>query len=90
MTKYIELTGYGNNRKHLVPIKAIVDICFEDPKYTSIKLITGATINVIEEEMTIIDLLSFHGVIIANLDVLESMKNNHPFDDYEYDDSLPF
>ena len=62
--KYIELNGYGNKKKHLVPIKAIADIEF-DAIYTSVKLSNGNSINVVEDYLTITSLLEQQGASIT-------------------------
>jgi hypothetical protein len=84
MTKYIELSGYGNHKKHFIPIKAIADICFED-NYTSVYLNTGACVNVVEDENQIKALFDFLGVNLISYPPQESF-----FDDYQPDDTLPF
>lgn len=49
--KYLKLTGYNTNKSHLVPANAIAGIEFEDD-YTTINLINGYSINVIETELS--------------------------------------
>jgi len=56
--KYLELTGYGNSRKHLIPLNKIVDIDF-DATYTSIGLSSGIRVNVVENEESIKSMLSY-------------------------------
>ena len=50
--KILEVTGFGNKEKHLIPLNNI--ICFHfDERYTSIILAGGNKVNVIEIESTI-------------------------------------
>jgi uncharacterized protein YlzI (FlbEa/FlbD family) len=62
--KYIQLTSWGNNKKHLVPLKAIADIEFGEP-HTTIKLSNGNSINVIEDNLIITSLLEQQGASIT-------------------------
>ena len=56
--KYLELTGYGNQRKHLIPLNKIVDIDF-DNQYTSVGLSNGSRVNVVENESSIKEMLHY-------------------------------
>ena len=63
--KYIELTGYGNNKLHLIPIKAIVSFSFElrdtndgPSLFTTIQFASGNTLNVIETKEEIHNILN--------------------------------
>lgn len=58
--KFLELTAFGNKRKHFVALKSIVDLEFQD-KYTTITMINGQLLNVTETEYDIKN-------IIQNLD----------------------
>lgn len=48
--RYLKLTGYNTNKTHLVPANAIAGVEFEDD-YTTINLINGHSINVVETEL---------------------------------------
>ena len=61
--KCIEVVGYGNQRKHLIPIGKIVDIEFLD-SYTTLSLTNGKQVNIEEDYFMITEMLSFHS---ANL-----------------------
>jgi len=93
--KYIEVNGWGNQKKHLVPIKAIVDIAFED-KYTTIKLSNGNTINIIEDETIIKGMLEYHGIDLIDegqLDLIAAQQQvayENMSKLYMDDDELPF
>jgi DNA-binding LytR/AlgR family response regulator len=58
--KYVKLTGWGNNKTHLIPLKAINSFSEED-KYTAIRLDNGSTINVQESFSMIEELLDLAG-----------------------------
>ena len=81
--KYIEVTGWGNHRKHLIPLNKVVDFNFEKD-YTTISLVNGKTVNIIENEFTIKEMLGFHNVNLVNEEKIHTLYN-------EYDeDELPF
>ena len=62
--KFLELTAFGNKRKHFVALKSIVDIDFQD-KYTTITMINGQLLNVTETEYDIKNIIqNMDGVII--------------------------
>jgi hypothetical protein len=62
--KFLELTAFGNKRKHFVALKSIVDIEFQD-KYTTITMINGQLLNVTETEYDIKNIIqNMDGVII--------------------------
>jgi len=63
--KYIEVTGWGNNRKHLIPLNKIVDFYFEKD-YTTISLVSGKTVNAIENEESIKEMLSYHKIALIS------------------------
>jgi len=75
--KYIELTGYGNRKSHLIPENAIANIQFEE-EYTSINLINGHSINVVEDKLVINSLLEDLGARISNEELL-SLQDELPF-----------
>lgn len=58
MKKFLKLKGFGNKEIHLIPLKNIVDIHFTDD-CTSIMMIGGYKINVVENEPTIMEMLSY-------------------------------
>lgn len=61
--KYIKIIGWGNNKTHIIPLRAIASISEED-KYTSVRLHNGTTINAQESFMVIEDLLDLAGATI--------------------------
>lgn len=94
--KYIEVTAWGNGRKHLIPLNKIVDFSFEE-KYTTLGLAGGRTLNVIEEEPIIKEMLSYHNASLVNEEHIRTFyeglaefnaSNEPPY--YEGDDELPF
>jgi hypothetical protein len=54
--KYIKLTGFGNHKTHYIPTKAIVCIVSHDINYTEIKLTSGNSVNVIENDEEVINI----------------------------------
>ena len=58
--KYIELTGYGNETKHLVALALITNIEFLK-EYTKIYLSGSSVINVKENYSVIEELISING-----------------------------
>ena len=70
--KYIEVTGWGNRRKHLIPLNKIVDFNFEE-QYTTISLVNGRVINVIETESTIKEMLKYHQVNLVSEEDLSTL-----------------
>tara|TARA_R100000951_G_scaffold7704_1_gene7181 strand:+ start:502 stop:756 length:255 start_codon:yes stop_codon:yes gene_type:complete len=64
--KYIELTGYGNHKLHLIPINAIVSFSFEKKDdtndgpnhFSTIQFSSGNTLNVIETKEEIHNILN--------------------------------
>lgn len=62
--KFLELTAFGNKRKHFITLKSIVDVDFQD-KYTTITMINGQLLNVTETEYDIKNIIhNLDGVII--------------------------
>lgn len=62
--KFLELTAFGNKRKHFIALKSIVDVDFQD-KYTTIMMINGQLLNVTETEYDIKNIIhNLDGVII--------------------------
>ena len=96
--KYIEVTAWGNGKKHLIPINKIVDFNFED-KYTTLNLISGSYLNVIENQEQIEKLLTWHGVKIVSTDLINQYQEEYSatyehgsdfWADASNDDDLPF
>ena len=94
--KYIEVIGWGNRRKHLIPLNQIVDFNFEET-YTTISLVNGKTINVVEDESTIREMLRYHQVnLVSEEDIRTFYEGLAEFQSeleppyYEGDDELPF
>ena len=81
--KYIEVTGWGNHRKHLIPLNKVVDFNFEKD-YTTISLVNGKTVNIIENEFTIKEMLGFHNVNLVNEEQIHTLYNGYD------EDELPF
>lgn len=95
--KYIEVIGWGNGRKHYIPLNKIVDFDFEDT-HTSITLTSNKTVNVVESESTIKEMLSYHNVNLVSEEnistfyegLAEFQAEQEPPYYYEGDDELPF
>jgi DNA-binding LytR/AlgR family response regulator len=95
--KYIEVTGWGNKRKHLIPLNKIIDFNFEGD-YTTITLTSGKSINATESESTIREMLSYHNANVVNEETIrtfyeglaEFQAEQEPPYYYEGDDELPF
>lgn len=68
--KYIEVNAWGNKKKHLIPIKAIVDIEFGD-EYTTIKLSNSNSVNIIEDEAVLKGMLEYHNIDLIDEDQLD-------------------
>ena len=89
--KYVKLTGWGNNKNHLIPLKAITSFSEED-KYTAIRLDNGSTINVQESFSVIEELLDMAGAIVfEEPDIVDKTGGEDAWDViYSGDDELPF
>jgi len=92
--KYIEVTGWGNGKKHLVPLNRIVDFNFED-KFTSLTLVSGSHLNIIETQPQIEEMLNYHGAKIVSIDIINQEKEEYSaayerMADLYADDDLPF
>ena len=72
--KYIEVTGWGNKRKHLIPLNKITHFGFEE-NHTTISFTNGNNLNVIEDEITIREMLGFHGANIVSEHILNHMTS---------------
>ena len=70
--KILEVTGFGNKEKHLIPLSNIINIHFED-RFTSIILAGGNKVNVIESESTIKEMLEYFESEIISENDLESL-----------------
>lgn len=95
--KFLEVTGFGNKHKHLISLRSIADIEFL-PQYTHISLNNGASVNIIEDEQTIISMVNYLNGDIVSQDYMENLQAQ--IDAYEEmeadrydggaDDELPF
>ena len=94
--KFLELTGYGNQHKHLISLRSISDITFEK-SYTQISLTNGRVVNVVETESTIMDMIRYQNGDVINQEYLDNL--NAQIEAYEEmdadrytagDDYLPF
>jgi hypothetical protein len=94
--KFLELKGYGNGHKHLLSLRSIADITFEN-SYTQISLINGRVVNVVETESTIMGMIRYQNGDIINQEYLDNL--NAQIEAYEEmdadrytagDDYLPF
>jgi len=70
--KYIEVTGWGNRRKHLISLNKIVDFNFEE-QYTTISLVNGKVVNIIEDELVIKEMLDYHEVNLVSEEDLSTL-----------------
>ena len=90
MKKFLELTGFGNNEKHLISLDSIMSIHF-DERYTSITLTGGLKINVNEDEDIIRELLKggSQSTIVSYGDFLpQSNTKYNPVSEEEFLKSL--
>ena len=72
--KFLELTGFGNKHKHLISLRSISVIEFL-ANYPTILLNNGRTVNLIETQKEITDIITYHQseiVIVEYLDDLEA------------------
>ena len=67
--KFLELTGFGNKHKHLISLRSIADIEF-GMSYTHISLNNGNSVNVIENEKEITDMIRYQNGDIVNVEYL--------------------
>ena len=78
--KYVKLTGWGNNKTHLIPLKAINSFSEED-KYTMVRLDNGNTINVQETFHVIEELLDLAGAkVYEELDIVGTSGGDDAWD----------
>ena len=94
--KFLELTGFGNKYKHLISLRSISDISFE-PTYTHISLNNGNSVNVIENEKEIMDMINYQNGDIINKEYIDNLNaqieayEEMNADRYAFDkDELPF
>ena len=92
--KYIELTAWGNGKKHLIPLNKIIDFNF-DEKYTTLSLISGSYLNVIENQEQITEILTYVGAKIVSIDLIDQEKEEYSASyermaDLYANDDLPF
>jgi len=71
--KFLELTGFGNKNKHLISLRSIADIEFQ-PNYTHINLNNGHSVNVIEDEQTIISMVNYLSSDIVSQDYMDNLQ----------------
>ena len=71
--KFLELTGFGNKHKHLISLRSIADIEFQS-NYTHISLNNGTSVNVIETEKEITDIINYHQSEIVGTEYLDNLE----------------
>lgn len=71
--KFLELTGFGNKNKHLISLRSIADIEFQS-NYTHISLNNGHSVNVIEDEQTIINMVNYLNGDIVSTDYINNLQ----------------
>ena len=93
--KFLEVTGFGNKHKHLISLRSIADIEFL-PQYTHINLNNGNSVNVIEDEKTILSMVNYLNGDIVSQDYMENLQAQidayaeMEADRYATNDELPF
>ena len=93
--KFLEVTGFGNKHKHLISLRSIADIEFL-PQYTHINLNNGHSVNVIEDEKTIISMVNYLNGDIVSQDYMENLQAQidayaeMEADRHAVNDELPF
>jgi len=94
--KFLELTGFGNQHKHLVSLRSIADVEFLS-QYTHISLNNGNSVNVIEDEQTIISMVNYLSSDIVSQDYMDNIQAQiDAYEEMEADrfavseDKLPF
>ena len=94
--KFLELTGYGNNHKHLISLRSIADVEFLS-QYTHISLNNGNSVNVVEDEQTIISMVNYLSSDIVSQDYMDNLQAQiDAYEEMEADrftvseDKLPF
>lgn len=71
--KFLELTGFGNNHKHFISLRSISDIEFQS-NYTHIGLSNGNSVNVIETQKQITDIITYHQGEIVGVEYLDDLE----------------
>ena len=71
--KFLELTGFGNKNKHLISLRSISDIAFEK-NHTRISLNNGNSVNVIENEKEIMDMINYQNGDIINKEYIDNLN----------------
>jgi hypothetical protein len=88
--KFLELTAFGNKRKHFIALKSIADIDFQD-KYTTIVLSNGHKLNVTETEYDIKNMIQNLDGIIIDPFYYTDITGSDTWSMSSYDeDNLPF
>jgi hypothetical protein len=93
--KFLELTGFGNKHKHLISLRSIADIEFQS-NYTHINLNNGNSVNVIEDEQTIMSMINYLNGDVVSQDYMENLQAQiDAYEEMEADrftitDELPF
>ena len=85
--KFLELTGFGNNHKHFISLRSISDIEFLS-SHTTILLNNGHTVNVIENQKQITDIITYHQGEIVGVEYLDDLEAQ--FEAYEEMDADRF
>jgi hypothetical protein len=71
--KFLELTGFGNNHKHIISLRSISDIEFQS-NYTHISLNNGNSVNVVETQKQITDIITYHQGDIVSVEYLDDLE----------------
>jgi hypothetical protein len=71
--KFLELTGFGNKHKHLISLRSISDVEFLS-SHTTILLNNGHTVNVIETQKQITDIINYHQSEIVSVEYLDDLE----------------
>ena len=85
--KFLELTGFGNKHKHFISLRSISDIEFL-PSYTHIGLNNGNSVNVVETQKQITDIITYHQGEIVSVEYLDDLEAQ--FEAYEEMDADRF
>ena len=85
--KFLELTGFGNNHKHIISLRSIADIEFL-PSYTTIGLSNNNSVNVVETQKQITDIITYHQGEIVSVEYLDDLEAQ--FEAYEEMDADRF
>jgi hypothetical protein len=71
--KFLELTGFGNRHKHFISLRSISDIEFLS-SYTIIGLSNNNSVNVIETQKQITDIINYHQGEIVSVEYLDDLE----------------